>query len=65
MSAGQIDDNGQRIRVQPIGELRDLQELRELVLNAKGVRLGDIAEVRLKPTRMNYGRRLMGARPSA
>ncbi|WP_372176720.1 efflux RND transporter permease subunit [Xanthomonas axonopodis pv. phyllanthi] len=60
VSAGQIDDNGQRIRVQPIGELRDLQELRELVLNAKGVRLGDIAEVRLKPTRMNYGRRLDG-----
>lgn len=60
VSAGQIDDNGQRIRVQPIGELRDLQELRELVLNAKGVRLGDIAEVRLKPMRMNYGRRLDG-----
>lgn len=36
VSAGQIDDNGQRIRVQPVGELRDLQELRDLVLNAKG-----------------------------
>ncbi|MBO9881366.1 efflux RND transporter permease subunit [Xanthomonas sp. D-109] len=60
LSAGQIDDNGQRLRVQPIGELRDLQELRDLVIDAKGLRLGDIAEVRLKPTRMSYGRRLDG-----
>ncbi|WP_279360564.1 efflux RND transporter permease subunit [Xanthomonas sacchari] len=60
LSAGQIDDNGQRLRVQPVGELRDLQELRDLVINAKGLRLGDIAEVRLKPTRMSYGRRLDG-----
>ncbi|KRG47826.1 acriflavin resistance protein [Stenotrophomonas panacihumi] len=60
VSAGQIDDNGQRIRVQPVGELRDLQELRDLVLNNKGLRLGDIADVRLKPTRMVYGRRLDG-----
>lgn len=60
VSAGQIDDNGQRIRVQPVGELRDLQELRDLVLNDKGLRLGDIADVRLKPTRMVYGRRLDG-----
>ncbi|MBB5944363.1 efflux RND transporter permease subunit [Xanthomonas sp. 3307] len=60
LSAGQIDDNGQRLRVQPIGELRDLQELRDLVIDSKGLRLGDIAEVRLKPTRMSYGRRLDG-----
>ncbi|MBB5885594.1 efflux RND transporter permease subunit [Xanthomonas sp. LMG 8992] len=60
LSAGQIDDNGQRLRVQPVGELRDLQELRDLVIDAKGLRLGDIADVRLKPTRMSYGRRLDG-----
>lgn len=60
ISAGQIDDNGQRVRVQPVGEITDLQELRDLVINAKGLRLGDIADVRLKPARMNYGRRLDG-----
>lgn len=60
ISAGQIDDNGQRVRVQPVGEITDLQEMRELVINAKGLRLGDIADVRLKPARMNYGRRLDG-----
>lgn len=61
ISAGQIDDNGQRVRVQPVGEITDLQEMRDLVINAKGLRLGDIADVRLKPARMNYGRRLDGS----
>ena len=60
ISAGQIDDNGQRVRVQPVGEITDLQEMRDLVINAKGLRLGDIADVRLKPARMSYGRRLDG-----
>lgn len=44
LSAGQIDDHGQRLRVQPVGELRDLQELRDLVIDPKGLRLGDIAD---------------------
>ncbi len=60
VSAGQIEDAGQRLRLQPVGELTDLQELRDLVLNASGLRLGDIADVRLKPMRMDYGRRLDG-----
>lgn len=60
ISAGQIDDNGQRVRVQPVGEITDLQEMHDLVINAQGLRLGDIADVRLKPARMNYGRRLDG-----
>jgi hypothetical protein len=29
VSAGLIDDGGQRLRVQPVGELTDLQELRD------------------------------------
>ena len=33
VSAGQIDDGGRRLRVQPIGELTDLQQLRDLVLD--------------------------------
>ncbi|KAF1698077.1 acriflavin resistance protein [Pseudoxanthomonas jiangsuensis] len=60
VSAGQIEDNGRRLRLQPVGELTDLQQLRDLVLNASGLRLGDVADVRLKPSRMPYGRRLDG-----
>ena len=60
VSAGTITDGGQRLRVQPVGELTDLQQLRDLVINDSGVRLSDIADVRLKQQRMPYGRRLDG-----
>src|SRR5690606_11815204 len=60
VSAGLVEDGGQRLRVQPIGEISDLQELRDLPLNERGVLLGDVADVQFRPTRMDYGRRLDG-----
>jgi HAE1 family hydrophobic/amphiphilic exporter-1 len=60
VSAGAIDDGVRRIRVQPVGEIRDLDELRNLVLNDRGLRLSDIADVVLKPQRADFGRRLDG-----
>jgi len=60
ISAGQITDGGQRLRVQPVGELTELDQLRSLVVGNNGVRLGDIAQVHLKPARMDLGRRLDG-----
>ncbi|GAB3094742.1 efflux RND transporter permease subunit [Lysobacter terrae] len=59
VSAGEIEDGGRRLRVQPVGELTDLQQLRDLPI-ANGVRLGDVADVHLKPSRMDMGRRLDG-----
>jgi hydrophobic/amphiphilic exporter-1 (mainly G- bacteria), HAE1 family len=60
VSAGDIDDGVRRLRVQPVGELRDLDELRELVINERGLKLKDIAVVRLKPQVTDFGRRLDG-----
>ena len=60
ISGGRIDDGGQRLRVQPVGEITDLEQYRDLVIDGKGTRLGDVAEVRLKPVRLNYGRRIDG-----
>jgi HAE1 family hydrophobic/amphiphilic exporter-1 len=60
LSAGLVDDGGQRLRVEPVGELTDLSQLTNMVIGSTGVRLGDIADVRLKPARMDYGRRLDG-----
>lgn len=60
ISAGEIEANGQRLRVQPVGQIDDLEQLRDLVINERGLRLGDIADVRFKPQRMHYGRRLDG-----
>lgn len=60
VSAGQITEDGRRLRVQPKGELQELQSLRDLPVNARGTRLSDIAEVSLRPQRMNYVRRMDG-----
>lgn len=58
VSGGLIEDNGSRFRVQPVGEFRTLEEIRALVLNESGLRLGDVATVALAPKRRDYGRHL-------
>ena len=63
VSAGEITDSGRRLRVQPKGEMTDLEQLRQMPINARGVRLGDIADVGLQAQRMNYVRQVEG-RPS-
>ncbi|MBS0194845.1 MAG: efflux RND transporter permease subunit [Proteobacteria bacterium] len=60
VSAGEIDDGGRRLRVQPVGEISDLDQLRDLVIGANGLRLRDIAEVHFHPQRITFGRRLNG-----
>ena len=60
VSAGEINEGERRLRVQPIGEIKDLDELRNLVLNDQGLKLSDIADIRLKPQRQGFGRRLDG-----
>ncbi|HSD17786.1 MAG TPA: efflux RND transporter permease subunit [Thermomonas sp.] len=60
VSAGQITEAGQRLRVQPRGELLELQQLRDLRIDQRGTRLSDIADVDLKPQRMDYVRRMDG-----
>jgi len=60
VSAGQISQDGQRVRVQPRGELQSIDSLRDLVLNPRGTRLSDIADIRLAPQRMDAARRMDG-----
>ncbi len=60
VSAGEIDDGNRRLRVQPVGEMRNLDELRNLVINDTGLRLSDIANVRLISQVVDVGRRLDG-----
>lgn len=63
VSAGQITESGQRLRVQPRGELLEVQQLRDLPIGQRGTRLSDIAEVSLQPQRMDYVR-MMDGKPS-
>ncbi|TDR44134.1 HAE1 family hydrophobic/amphiphilic exporter-1 [Tahibacter aquaticus] len=58
VSAGQILDGATRYRVQPQGEWKNLDDARNLVINDRGLKLGDIATVSLKPERLDYMRRL-------
>ncbi len=60
LSAGRIDASGRRLRVQPLGQWQSLDDLRSVPLDAKGLRLGDIASVRLRPARVDFARRLDG-----
>ena len=60
VSAGEINDGARRIRVEPVGEINNLDGLRDLVLNAQGLRLGDIAVIHQQPQQANIGRRLDG-----
>ncbi|MBS0212891.1 MAG: efflux RND transporter permease subunit [Proteobacteria bacterium] len=60
VSAGEITDGSQRLRVQPVGEIASLDQLRNLVIGSNGLRLGDIASVHLQPQRITFGRRLNG-----
>jgi HAE1 family hydrophobic/amphiphilic exporter-1 len=60
LSAGQVSSEGSRFRVQPQGQWTSLDDIRGIPLDAKGLRLGDIATVTLRPERLNYARSLDG-----
>jgi HAE1 family hydrophobic/amphiphilic exporter-1 len=59
VSAGQLTDRGQRFQVRPIGELRSLEEIRDLVVGP-GLRLRDIADVALVSPELTIRRHLNG-----
>src|SRR5205085_3044992 len=60
VSAGEVSEGQRRLRIQPVGEVHNLDQLRDLVLNKEGLKLSDIAEVHMHPQRLNIGRRLDG-----
>lgn len=60
VSAGDINADNKRIRVQPIGEVKSIDELSRLPLNNLGVKLSDIADVHFKLQTQDFGRRLDG-----
>ncbi len=58
VTAGKVTDGGMRFVVRPVGELKDVGEIRDLVINSKGLRLGDVADVSYENPELNYGRHL-------
>jgi len=57
-SAGLIRDNETRYRVNPRGEFRSIDEIRQLVISPNGLRLSDIAEITYDSKRRDYARHL-------
>ena len=58
VSAGRITAADQRFSVRPSGEFGSVEEIRDLALNASGLRLRDVADVELLTPDRNYGRHL-------
>jgi len=57
-SGGLIQDGDTRYHVQPVGEWRSVDEIRNLPINDKGLKLADVADVSVKPGRLTYARHL-------
>lgn len=58
VTAGKVTDGGTRFVIRPVGELRDVEQIRNLVINQRGLRLTDIADVTYETPKLNYGRHL-------
>ena len=58
VSAGKITASGERYSVRPSGEFSSIDEIRNLVITAAGLRLHDVADVELRTPDRNYGRHL-------
>ena len=57
-SGGMVKEGDLRYRVQPVGEWKNLDDIRNTPINEKGLKLSDIATITLKPARHEEGRHL-------
>lgn len=58
VTAGKIEDNGLRYMVRPVGEIRSIEELGDVVIGSNNLRLRDIADIRYDVPEMTLIRRL-------
>lgn len=58
VTAGTLTDNGSRFVVRPVGEIRELAEFGNIVVQASGLRLRDIADIRFTAPELQLGRLL-------
>ncbi len=58
VTAGKVTDGGTRFVLRPVGELKNVEQIRDLVINDRGLRLSDIAEVTYDNPELDYGRHL-------
>jgi HAE1 family hydrophobic/amphiphilic exporter-1 len=59
-TAGRITDGGRRYIVRPVGALTTIDQVRDLVIDAQGLRVRDIATVTYDEPERDHGRHLNG-----
>ena len=59
-TAGRITDGGRRYIVRPVGELTTIDQISNLVINERGLRVRDIATVQYDEPERDHGRHLNG-----
>ncbi|RKZ16922.1 hypothetical protein DRQ50_05590 [bacterium] len=60
LTVGRVTDRGLRYDLRTVSELHGVEDLRELPIDQRGLRLGDVAEVVYGAPALNYGRVLNG-----
>ncbi len=58
LTAGRITDGQKRYNVRPLVEFQSVDDIENLIINEKGLRLKDVANVRYDHPELNYGRHL-------
>ena len=57
---GQVNDRGMRYTVRAVGTFRSVDEFKNVPINDRGLRLGDIADIRYEEPPIDFGRHLDG-----
>lgn len=60
ISAGRQTLDGQRWHIKPVGEFVTVQDFSDFIVNQQGLRLGELADIRMEPSRPTHGQRLNG-----
>ena len=58
LTAGKINDSNRRFMVRPLGELKSIDQIANLMINSQGLRLKDIANVSFEEPEKEEGRHL-------
>lgn len=63
VTAGTITDNNSRFVVRPVGELRNMEDFENIVIQSNGLRLKDVADIRFAPPEVEF-LRLLDQKPA-
>jgi HAE1 family hydrophobic/amphiphilic exporter-1 len=58
VTAGRITDGNKRFAVRPLGELRSVEDYKNLIIGQRNLRLSDVASITYEHPELDYGRHL-------